>query len=53
MIDDAREQQVADRYRTTLKIRSSGIFQTTLNLSGGNQQKVVLSKWLFAAAARC
>ena len=31
-----------------LKIRSSGIFQKTLNLSGGNQQKVVLSKWLFA-----
>ena len=31
-----------------LKIRSSGIFQKTINLSGGNQQKVVLSKWLFA-----
>ena len=24
------------------------MFQTTLNLSGGNQQKVVLSKWLFS-----
>jgi putative multiple sugar transport system ATP-binding protein len=48
VINDAREQQVANRYRTTLKIRSSGIFQRTLNLSGGNQQKVVLSKWLFA-----
>ena len=49
VIDDARE--AAGRQRniaTTLKIRSSGIFQKTLNLSGGNQQKVVLSKWLFA-----
>ncbi len=48
VIDDAREAAVANRYRATLKIRSSGIFQRTLNLSGGNQQKVVLSKWLFA-----
>ena len=31
-----------------LNIRSSGILQKALNLSGGNQQKVVLSKWLFA-----
>ena len=48
VIDEAREQQVANRYRTSLNIRSSGIFQRALNLSGGNQQKVVLSKWLFA-----
>ena len=48
VIDDAREATVANRYRKTLNIRSSGIFQRTLNLSGGNQQKVVLSKWLFA-----
>jgi len=48
VIDEAREQQVANRYRSSLNIRSSGIFQRALNLSGGNQQKVVLSKWLFA-----
>jgi putative multiple sugar transport system ATP-binding protein len=48
VIDEAKEATVANRYRKTLKIRSSGIFQRTLNLSGGNQQKVVLSKWLFA-----
>ncbi|HTN61355.1 MAG TPA: ATP-binding cassette domain-containing protein, partial [Devosia sp.] len=29
-------------------IRSSSVFQLTGNLSGGNQQKVVLSKWLFS-----
>jgi len=48
VIDDAREAAVANQYRGTLNIRSSGILQKTLNLSGGNQQKVVLSKWLFA-----
>ena len=48
VIDDARERAVANQYRRTLNIRSSSILQKTLNLSGGNQQKVVLSKWLFA-----
>ncbi len=48
VIDDARELKVANQYRGELAIRSSGVFQTTVNLSGGNQQKVVLSKWLFA-----
>ena len=31
-----------------LNIRCSSVFQQAVNLSGGNQQKVVLSKWLFA-----
>jgi putative multiple sugar transport system ATP-binding protein len=48
VIDNHREQQIAKQYRELLKIRSSGIFQRTIDLSGGNQQKVVLSKWLFA-----
>lgn len=48
VIDDRREATVAREYRSKLNIRSSGILQKTLNLSGGNQQKVVLSKWLFA-----
>jgi len=48
VIDDRREAMVATEYRAKLRIRSSGILQKTLNLSGGNQQKVVLSKWLFA-----
>jgi putative multiple sugar transport system ATP-binding protein len=48
VIDEARETAVATQYRKQLNIRSSGILQKTLNLSGGNQQKVVLSKWLFA-----
>jgi putative multiple sugar transport system ATP-binding protein len=48
VIDDRKEAAVAAQYRAKLNIRSSGILQKTLNLSGGNQQKVVLSKWLFA-----
>ena len=47
VINEAREEQVATRFRTALRIRSSSIHQRTLDLSGGNQQKVVLSKWLF------
>ncbi len=48
VIDDSKELRVANQYRNELNIRSSGVFQTAVNLSGGNQQKVVLSKWLFA-----
>ena len=48
VVDDISEIGVASRYRKDLGIRSSGIYQTTVNLSGGNQQKVVLSKWLFS-----
>jgi putative multiple sugar transport system ATP-binding protein len=48
VIDEAKELTVANKYRKDLGIRCSSVFQTTLNLSGGNQQKVVLSKWLFS-----
>jgi putative multiple sugar transport system ATP-binding protein len=49
VIDPARERKVAEQYRSRLNIRCAGVGQQTVNLSGGNQQKVVLSKWLFAA----
>ena len=48
VIDDLREVDVANDYRGRTNIRSSSVYQKTGNLSGGNQQKVVLSKWLFA-----
>ncbi|MFN0194190.1 MAG: multiple monosaccharide ABC transporter ATP-binding protein [Aestuariivirga sp.] len=48
VIDEPKELSVANKFRKDLGIRSSSVFQTTVNLSGGNQQKVVLSKWLFA-----
>ncbi|HTX72191.1 MAG TPA: multiple monosaccharide ABC transporter ATP-binding protein [Rectinemataceae bacterium] len=47
VIDRDREAKVAEGYRERLNIRSPSIFQKTGNLSGGNQQKVVLSKWIF------
>ena len=48
VIDDIGELNVANDYRKKTNIRCSSVYQTTGNLSGGNQQKVVLSKWLFA-----
>ncbi|MEZ5771687.1 MAG: multiple monosaccharide ABC transporter ATP-binding protein [Defluviimonas denitrificans] len=48
VLNKAEEQQVAERYRTAMRIRTPGVHQKVMNLSGGNQQKVVLSKWLFA-----
>jgi putative multiple sugar transport system ATP-binding protein len=48
VIDDIRELAVANDFRNRLRIRSSNVFQQAVNLSGGNQQKVVLSKWLFS-----
>jgi putative multiple sugar transport system ATP-binding protein len=48
VIDDLSEMDVANEYRKKTNIRSSSVYQVTGNLSGGNQQKVVLSKWLFA-----
>ncbi|PWC46878.1 multiple monosaccharide ABC transporter ATP-binding protein [Azospirillum sp. TSA6c] len=48
VIHHEREIEVANEFRRRLRIRCSDVFQQTVNLSGGNQQKVVLSKWLFA-----
>ncbi|MFO1105691.1 MAG: multiple monosaccharide ABC transporter ATP-binding protein [Amaricoccus sp.] len=48
VIDAHAERQVALDYRKQMNIRCSSVYQKVLNLSGGNQQKVVLSKWLFS-----
>ena len=47
VLNPAKEQTVAEGYRRAMKIRTPTVFQKVVNLSGGNQQKVVLSKWLF------
>lgn len=47
VVDDGQETAVAETYRRSLRIRTPSVFQKVVNLSGGNQQKVVLSKWLF------
>jgi ABC-type sugar transport system ATPase subunit len=40
------ERELADRYIQALSIRTPSTEQKVINLSGGNQQKVVLAKWL-------
>jgi putative multiple sugar transport system ATP-binding protein len=46
VIDEIRELKAATDYRSRMRIRCSDVYQETATLSGGNQQKVVLSKWL-------
>jgi len=48
VINEPKEMVEAQAYQQRLSIKCSSILQKTVNLSGGNQQKVVLSKWLFA-----
>ena len=48
VINEPKELTVTREYRNKLNIKCSSILQLAVNLSGGNQQKVVLSKWLFA-----
>ena len=43
-----KEITVANEFRDALNIKTPSVKQIAVNLSGGNQQKVVLSKWLFA-----
>ncbi|MEW6227957.1 MAG: ATP-binding cassette domain-containing protein [Bacillota bacterium] len=49
-IDVRRERELAGKLVSTLSIRTPGLRQQVMNLSGGNQQKVVLAKWLFTDA---
>ncbi|HKW29677.1 MAG TPA: ATP-binding cassette domain-containing protein, partial [Verrucomicrobiae bacterium] len=46
LIQRKRERSVAQRQVDSLKVKTPGIESLVLNLSGGNQQKVVLAKWL-------
>ncbi len=48
LVNEPKEMAVTKGYREKLNIKCSSILQKAVNLSGGNQQKVVLSKWLFA-----
>ena len=46
VIDRKRQQAAIDRMVDLLKIRSGGLDEPVTSLSGGNQQKVVIGKWL-------
>jgi ribose transport system ATP-binding protein len=49
-IRSAEEQQIARRLLRELRIKATGLDQPVLYLSGGNQQKTVIAKWLLADA---
>ncbi|WP_405983937.1 multiple monosaccharide ABC transporter ATP-binding protein [Streptomyces sp. NBC_00872] len=48
VVDEHEETRVAESYRTSMDIKAPTVFEQAGRLSGGNQQKVVLSKWIFA-----
>ncbi|UJF32750.1 multiple monosaccharide ABC transporter ATP-binding protein [Paenibacillus hexagrammi] len=48
VVDENQEIVEAERFRQKMNIKTPSILQKTVNLSGGNQQKVVLSKWILA-----
>lgn len=48
IINKDEEVKVAEEYRQKLRTKCPSIEQNVGNLSGGNQQKVLLSKWMFA-----
>ena len=47
VVDNNAEVKVANDYRVSLNIKTPSVEQKVRNLSGGNQQKVSLGKWLF------
>ena len=48
VIDADKEYAIAEEYRKKLKTKCPSVEQNVGNLSGGNQQKVLLAKWMFA-----
>jgi len=48
LVDDNEEFKVANEYRKSMNIKSPTVLAKTGKLSGGNQQKVVLSKWMYS-----
>jgi ribose transport system ATP-binding protein len=47
-IQGSKERQIAESWVEKLRVRTPSVDALCLNLSGGNQQKVVLSKWMNA-----
>ena len=48
IVDISKENNVAKEYVKAMKTKTPSIHQKVGNLSGGNQQKVLLAKWMFA-----
>ena len=49
-VDNGRESSIARRWCERLRVKATGVDRRAGSLSGGNQQKVVLAKWLAADA---
>ena len=47
VVNDAKEYSIAEEYRKSLRIKTPNVDMGVSKLSGGNQQKVVLAKWMF------
>ncbi|GGI44380.1 putative multiple sugar transport system ATP-binding protein [Agromyces flavus] len=48
LVHDNEEYAVANEYRKSMNIKAPNVLVKTGKLSGGNQQKVVLSKWIYS-----
>jgi putative multiple sugar transport system ATP-binding protein len=48
LVHDNEEYAVANEYRKSMNIKAPSVLVKTGKLSGGNQQKVVLSKWIYS-----
>jgi ribose transport system ATP-binding protein len=46
VVNTRREAEISESYRVSMRIKTPSIRQKIKNLSGGNQQKVILAKWL-------
>jgi putative multiple sugar transport system ATP-binding protein len=47
VVDNNKEFNVAEQYRKQLRTKTPSVNEGVAKLSGGNQQKVVLAKWMF------
>jgi putative multiple sugar transport system ATP-binding protein len=47
VVNSFKERIAAENFRTSLRIKTPSVDEGVNKLSGGNQQKVVLSKWMF------
>lgn len=46
VIGKKKEKDISNEFYSKLRVKANGIEENIMNLSGGNQQKIVLSKWL-------